>query len=99
MSQEIVVVAVAQGKPGTADKIEAAARTCIAASRKEAGCGLYTCNRDADKADRFVFIERWSSREALAEHEKSAHFQALAAALTPLLADRLHISLLNDIDN
>jgi len=99
MSSEIVVVAVLQGTPGSADKIIDAVRPCVAASRTEAGCNLYTCNRDQDKADRFVFIERWANAEALDAHGRSAHFQALGQALAPFLAEPLQISKLIDIDN
>lgn len=99
MSSELIVVAILQGKAGSADKIVEAVKPCIAGSRAEAGCNLYTCNRDRQKADRFIFVERWATAEALEQHNKSAHFQALGAALAPLLAEPLQISILQDIEN
>lgn len=94
MSSEIHVVAVVQGKPGTAEDIERVLTRCVGPSRAEAGCRLYQPHRDLDRADRFVFIETWLSREALAAHERTEHFQALVRDLAPLLAEPLQVSLL-----
>ena len=69
MSSEIRVVAVVQGKAGTADAIQQVLLRCVAPSRAETGCLLYTPHRDLDCADRFVFFERWTSRAALDLHK------------------------------
>jgi quinol monooxygenase YgiN len=94
MSSEIRVVAVVQGKPGTADAIEQVLSRCAVPSRAEAGCLFYTPHRDLDHADRFVFFERWASRAALAEHERTEHFQQLVRDLTPLVDKPLDVSIL-----
>jgi quinol monooxygenase YgiN len=94
MSSEIRVVAVAQGKPGTADAIEQALLRCVAPSRAETGCLLYTPHRDLDRADCFVFFERWTSRAALAEHERTRHFEELVRELKPLLVQPLEVTIL-----
>ena len=94
MSSEIRVVAVVQGKPGTADAIQQVLLRCVAPSRSETGCLLYTPHRDLDRAERFVFFERWASRAALAEHEDTEHFKQLIRELTPLLAHPLDVTVL-----
>ncbi|CAB3798499.1 putative quinol monooxygenase [Pararobbsia alpina] len=94
MSSEIRVVAVVQGKPGTADAIEQVLLRCVAPSRAETGCLLYTPHRDLDRADRFVFYERWASRAALTEHAGTEHFNQLVRELTPLLAHPLEVTVL-----
>ncbi|MFM0229850.1 putative quinol monooxygenase [Paraburkholderia sediminicola] len=95
MSSVIQVVAVVQGKPGTAEAIERAVSSCVVLSRAEPGCRLYAPHRDVERADRFVFIESWLSREALAEHERTAHFQTMVQELALLLAEPLHVSVLD----
>ena len=94
MSSEIRVIAVVQGKPGTADAIEQALLRCVAPSRAETGCLLYTPHRDLNRADQFVFFERWASREALAEHERTEHFKQLVRELTPLVVKPLDVTIL-----
>jgi len=94
MSSEIRVIAVVQGKPGTADAIQQALLRCVAPSRAETGCLLYTPHRDLDSTERFVFFERWASRAALAEHEGTEHFKKLVRELTPLLAHPLDVTVL-----
>jgi quinol monooxygenase YgiN len=63
-------------------------------SRAETGCLLYTPHRDLGRAERFVFFERWASRAALAEHERTKHFEELVRELTPLLAQPLDVTVL-----
>jgi len=94
MSSEIRVVAVVQGKAGTADAIEQVLLRCVAPSRAETGCLLYTPHRDLDRADRFVFFERWTSRAALDHHKDTEHFKTLVRDLTPLLAYPLDVTVL-----
>jgi quinol monooxygenase YgiN len=84
MSSEIRVIAVVQGKPGTADAIQQALLRCVAPSRAETGCLLYTPHRDLDRTERFVFFE----------HEGTEHFKELVRELTPLLAHPLDVTVL-----
>jgi quinol monooxygenase YgiN len=98
MSEGIAVVAIAQAKPGLEAEVEAAIRPCVAQTRKEAGCRLYTVHTDLDRPGRFVFIEQWESREALAAHEKEPHFLAMARAFETRLAEPLQILVLRELD-
>lgn len=98
MSQSIAVVATVDAKPDCITQVEAEIRVCIEQTRKEQGCLLYNCHKDLNVSGRFVFIEQWTSLEALAIHEKTPHFLALAEALKPLLAAPLQVSILQGLE-
>ncbi len=98
MSQQIAVVAIVDAQPGTAREIEAAMRACILATRVESGCVSYVGHRDAQAADRYVFIERWDSQAALDAHMQTPHLQALGAALESLGAS-LEVVTLQPLDD
>lgn len=67
MSTDIHVVAVVEGKPGSAKAIVVVVvvAPCIAATRREQGCRSYTFHQDKERPDRFMFIETWASEDAL----------------------------------
>ncbi|WP_354644382.1 putative quinol monooxygenase [Kitasatospora camelliae] len=48
--------------------------------RAEQGCLQYDLHRVVDDPDRFVLVELWASRDALAAHEATAHMVAADAA-------------------
>lgn len=97
MSQSIAVVATVDAKPDCISQVEEAIHLCVKATRQESGCLLYTCHSDLNVSGRFVFIEKWISLEALAEHEKRPHFLVLAETLKPLLAGPLQVSVLQEL--
>lgn len=98
MSQPIAVVAIVDAKPEFIAQTKAEIQTCVKLTRQEEGCLLYTCHNDLNVTGRFVFIERWTSLEALASHEKTPHFLALAEALKTYLAAPLQVSVLQELD-
>ena len=49
------------------------ARTMIAATRKEQGCERYDLTSSITEPNEFVFVEKWSTREALGAHFETAH--------------------------
>lgn len=97
MTSEIRVVAILQAKPGQSASVERALHAIVAPSRAEAACRFYTPHRDPGHEGRYVFIERWASREALAEHEQTAHFKQLLADLDGLLAEPPQIMILEEL--
>ncbi|GAA2752036.1 putative quinol monooxygenase [Kitasatospora cinereorecta] len=48
--------------------------------RAEDGCLQYDLHRVVGDPDRFVLVERWASRAALAAHDVTAHMVAADAA-------------------
>ncbi|MFT8676036.1 MAG: putative quinol monooxygenase [Acetobacter sp.] len=85
MSDEISVVAILKAKPGSEAAVAAAMVAGIAPSRAEAGNRSYVPTRDLDDPHTLIFVERWASREAFAEHLETPHFKTLVATLESLL--------------
>lgn len=97
MTQPIAVVAIVDAKPDFVDQTEAEIRTCVKLTRQEQGCLLYNCHKDLNVPGRFVFIEQWSDLDALASHEKTPHFLAMAAAFKNYLSAPLQVSILQEL--
>ena len=57
-----------------------AARTVIAATRAEDGCVNYDLHQSITEPNEVVFVERWTSREALGKHFETPHMAAWRAA-------------------
>lgn len=71
----LYVIATASVKPDRRDAFKQGAAACIAETRKEDGCLLYDLHESTTDPTRFVFVENWNSREALAAHARSAHLK------------------------
>ncbi|QSN64192.1 putative quinol monooxygenase [Caballeronia sp. M1242] len=97
MSEEVTVVATVQARAGMEAEVEGIIRTCVSATRHESGCRLYTAHTDPQHAGRFVFIERWESREALAKHEQEPHFLAMAEAFKTRIEGPIEVQLLREL--
>lgn len=85
----IYVIATMTIKPGTRDKVLAAAQPCIEATRKEAGCIFYDLNTSATDANLLTFVERWESRDHLSAHAKTDHIKAWRAASSEHVVSRV----------
>ena len=94
MSTDIHVVALVEGKPGSAEAIVNVVAPCITATRREQGCLSYTFHQDKARPDRFMFIEIWANKDALKQHAQSAHLKTLVDGLAPLTAHPLEVSVL-----
>ena len=69
----LYVIATANVKPEKRDAFRRGATACIAETRKEDGCLLYDLHESTTDPTRFVFVENWTTREALGAHARSAH--------------------------
>ncbi|ACZ76443.1 MULTISPECIES: putative quinol monooxygenase [Dickeya] len=78
---EIRIVASVQAKPEFINDVAAAVRQVVAPSRQEEGNLQYELHEELNKSGSFVFFERWKSRQAISEHEQTAHFRAFVAQL------------------
>jgi quinol monooxygenase YgiN len=78
----IVVTAIIEAKPGSADDVVSALSSAIEQTHAEDGCLSYALHRDTGNSDRFVLIERWRSQADMDAHGKAPYlgelFQALA---------------------
>ncbi|MFT4465310.1 MAG: putative quinol monooxygenase [Sodalis sp. (in: enterobacteria)] len=97
MSTDIHVVAVVDGKPGSAEAIVDVVAPCIAATRREQGCLSYTFHQDKERPDSFMFIETWASEDALERHAQSAHLKVLVDGLAPQTSRPLEVSVLQTL--
>ncbi|MCH4024905.1 MAG: antibiotic biosynthesis monooxygenase [Acetobacter fabarum] len=97
MSDEITVVAILKTKAGCEDAVAKAMAACAPASRAEATNRQYVPNRDLDDPQTLIFIERWASRQALADHMETPHFKQLAAALEGKLEAPLQVHILQPV--
>lgn len=77
--QEVAVVAIFVAKPGKEEALRKVLEANVEPTRKERGALQYDLHRDIKEPRRFIFVERWESEAALAEHGKSAHIQAFRA--------------------
>ncbi len=78
---EIAVVAISVAKPGYEEQLSEVLEGLVGPTRKEQGALQYDLHRDVQEPRRFVFVERWESREALAAHAQSAHITAYRKAV------------------
>lgn len=92
----VVVVATVTPEPGRVEEVVAILGEVIPAVHREEGCELYALHRAAD-AEQLVFVERWSSREALAAHRQAEHMLALGPRLQGLLAAPTEVAILDAV--
>jgi quinol monooxygenase YgiN len=71
----LYVIATASVKPEKREAFKEGAGACIVETRKEEGCLLYDLHESITDPTRFVFVERWTSREALGAHARSPHLK------------------------
>ena len=71
-----------KAKPGHEEAVHAALAAVVAPTRAEAGCINYDLHRSNVDPAMFVLYEGWRGQEALDEHMRTPHFQALGAAIT-----------------
>jgi quinol monooxygenase YgiN len=77
-------------KPGVEETALPLVDELVAAARTEPGCLAFDAYRSFEDRSRYVLLERYASRDALAEHRASEHFQRIVIEqLVPLLADRI----------
>ncbi|MCU1683791.1 MAG: antibiotic biosynthesis monooxygenase [Amycolatopsis sp.] len=90
----LTIVAKIKAKPEGVDQLVTALKAVAIPSREEAGCESYQLYLNPDDPTDLVMVETWADNDAIATHNKSPHFQALVADMTPLLAGPLDIQIL-----
>ena len=94
----VKIVALVSVKPDADDAFVAAAKTCVAASRTEAGVLHYDLWREADGERRFVFNELYADDAAVKAHMASDHFKAFGLAARDLATARPTIIVTHPVD-
>jgi quinol monooxygenase YgiN len=77
-------------KEGVEDEVLALLPRLLAASREEPGCLAFDAYRKLGEPRSYVLLERYTSREAFAEHRASAHFEEIVlGGIVPRLERRV----------
>ncbi|XBS69273.1 putative quinol monooxygenase [Acerihabitans sp. KWT182] len=97
MSTDIHVVAIVEGKPGSAEAIKRIIKPCVEATRLEEGCLQYHLHQDHALSDRFIFIEHWASEAALEKHAQSAPLKEMVKGLSSLTVKPLDVFMLKEL--
>ena len=64
------------------------ARTVISHTLKEEGCESYDLSSSITEPNEFVFVERWTTRDALSAHFDTPHLQERRRVCEELVTDR-----------
>ncbi|MEH3046345.1 putative quinol monooxygenase [Sphingomonas adhaesiva] len=94
----VKVIAFVTVKEGQEEAFEAAARTCVAASRADPGVLHYDLWRETDGERRYVFNELYADQAAVQAHMTSDHFKAFGLAARDLAAGRPTIVATRPVD-
>ena len=84
----IVVIATLHIHPEKRADFLEDARTLIAHTIKEEGCLSYDLSSSITEPNQFVFVERWTSRDALTAHFATPHIADWRRASAGYLTDR-----------
>jgi len=82
----IYVVATLTIKPEMRAELIAAAKACIADTRKEAGNIAYDLHESVTDPTKLVFVEQWDNAEALMPHRKAEHMKTFGRVVVNCLA-------------
>jgi quinol monooxygenase YgiN len=86
---EVQLIARHTMKPGTESEVLPLVRRLVHAARTEPGNLAFEAFRGIDHPETYVLLERYASRDALAAHRASPHFQRIVVEqLIPRLAER-----------
>ncbi len=94
---EVVILATVSPKPGMESDVEREFSALLEPTHAEDGCELYALHRVSERPGQLVFVERWSSREALDAHAGSAHIATCIAACEDKLEGPVDIVTLDPI--
>jgi quinol monooxygenase YgiN len=94
----VKVIAFVTAKPGHDEAFVDAARTCLTASRAEAGVLGYDLWREVDGERRFVFNELYVDDAAFQAHMASDHFKAFGMAARDLAVTRPAIAVTHPVE-
>ncbi|GMU84216.1 MAG: hypothetical protein AMXMBFR47_40860 [Planctomycetota bacterium] len=85
--QELTIVAVIRTQPQHVDRVKPELLKLVAATRTEAGCLQYDLHQDNSDPARFLFFERWKSRDLWQAHMQTPHLAAYRKATEGAIAE------------
>ena len=78
-------------KDGMMDEFMRLSSECIDETRKETGCIQYEMFKAIEDENKMFLFEKWQSRENLADHQKTSHFEKYVSGIGPLLSKDIDI--------
>lgn len=94
---EIRIIAEMRFKPGQRKELAQPLERLVAGSRAESGNISYELLESLDDPDHVFVVERWASDAAIAEHNRTAHFQDFMK-LAQGKTDENKVTLLKTVD-
>lgn len=94
---EVYLTARITAKPGHEAEVEAAFRALLEPTHAEDGCLRYALHRVVDRPGQLLFVERWSSREALDAHLATDHLVHVGRVTEGLLAEPVELTFLEPL--
>lgn len=85
--RELTIVAVIRTEPHQVERVKAELLKLVAATRTEAGCLQYDLHQDDAEPGRFLFFERWKSRDLWQAHMQTPHLAAYRKATEGAVAE------------
>ena len=73
-------------KPGQADAFTSLMTRIKDSARAEPGCIAYSMQQSLEDPELFVFVEEWTSEQALADHMTMPYVQEITPALIAMMA-------------
>ena len=89
----VIVMAKVSVKPGKKAELLEMAKAVIAATRKEEGCVSYVLLDNTYDPGGCLFVEEWTSKEALKQHAASAHIAEWRKNSADLLSAKTMVKL------
>jgi len=83
----ILVLGSVVAREGSVGEVLKLSEEHVLRSRKEPGCLAHAVHKDTENPNRVVFVEQWSSEEALWEHFKVPASRAFSKELATLAAE------------
>jgi len=97
MADNVTVVARIKAKDGIAEQVKQELSALIAPTRAEPDCISYVLHQSTDDPHSFLFLEKWTGKDALDAHLQKPHLQAFIAKADSLLAEPLDVTLWNEV--
>ncbi len=85
MSDPLCIIARIVPAPGTEDRLEAAMKQLVEATREEEGCLQYDLHRTTQDPCLFVFVESWQSKALWEAHMKGEAIAAFNAEVPGMI--------------
>ena len=85
--QYVTVIAEMTAHPGKEEDLKRHLLVLVEHTRREEGCIQYDLHLSDHDPRKFVFVETWTTAEALDRHSKSLHINAFREASASLRAD------------